>query len=166
MEQLGKLKPKLLKFIITFCGVGLLSKKMPGTVGSLFATMVILILPKSFVLTFIIAVCLFFLGWWCCELYIPEFETNKDPSYVVIDEACGLFIGVTIIYLFELNTLSSILLNFVLFRVFDILKPFPIKSIEKYCKNHNTTVSFGIMIDDVVAAIIATFIQIILALAM
>ena len=161
MAQSGKLKRNILLSVVTFFGTGLISKKMPGTVGSLFATITVLILPKSCVYTFILAVILFCLGWFCCELYIPKFETNRDPAYIVIDEACGIFVGASIIYLFELHAFFSIIVNFVLFRIFDILKPSPIKFLEEYCKNRKTIVSLGVMIDDIVAAIFASFAQIV-----
>ena len=135
MAQSGKLKRNILLSVVTFFGTGLISKKMPGI--------------------------LFCLGWFCCELYIPKFETNRDPAYIVIDEACGIFVGASIIYLFELHAFFSIFVNFVLFRIFDILKPSPIKFLEEYCKNRKTIVSLGVMIDDIVAAIFASFTQIV-----
>lgn len=72
-----------------------------------------------------------------------EKQTNKkDPSYVVIDEFAGYL---TSVFLIPLN-IQNLLLAFLFFRFFDILKPPPIKQIEKKVKG-----GLGIMIDDIIA---------------
>ena len=83
-----------------------------------------------------------------------KFSENKDPKEVVIDE----FIGQSIpIYLYEIshgtvkNTQEAFLFYlyiFILFRFFDIKKPFPINFFDKKFKN-----SFGVIIDDVIAGL-------------
>ena len=70
---------------------------------------------------------------------------KKDPRTIVIDEALG-----QLLVLFRLNpTWFPLLIGFGLFRFFDIIKPFPIKKAEKFPKG------WGIMIDDILAAIYA-----------
>ena len=85
--------------------------------------------------------------------YIKENE-NKDPKEVVIDEVIGQSIP---IYLYEIahglekNSQEAILFYiyiFVLFRFFDIKKPFPVNFFDKNYKN-----SFGVIIDDVIAGL-------------
>jgi phosphatidylglycerophosphatase A len=136
---------------------------MPGTIGSFLATLIILILPISSLLLFFISGILFIIGVVICDIYITKyrFDTDKDPSYVVIDEACGVFLGCSVIYYFGLNSIIAVFVNFLLFRFFDILKPFPIKNIEKFLKNNDKTVGIGIMIDDVLAAVFAATFQVI-----
>ena len=82
-----------------------------------------------------------------------EFE-NKDPKQIVIDEVLGQAIPIIFIVYLSLNNLISIdveiyyLLSFILFRFFDILKPFPVNYFDKNHKNF-----FGIIMDDIVAGI-------------
>lgn len=160
MERLGKLKHNLLLLIITFFGSGLISKKIPGTIGSLLATIILFFIPKSPSIVLIFAIASFIIGWICCELYIPKYETNKDPGYIVVDEACGIFLGAAIIYSFNFITPVAIILNFLFFRVFDIWKPFPIRNIEKTLSSYDKTVSLGIMLDDILAAIFGSTVQV------
>ena len=133
---------------------------MPGTIGSLLATLILSVLPKSVSLSLTFAIITFLLGWICCELFIPKYETDKDPGYVVIDEACGIFLGGTIIYQLGLTSISAIICNFLLFRLFDIWKPFPIRNIERLLKAHDKTVSLGIMLDDILAVLLGTIVQV------
>ena len=160
MEQLGKQKRNLLLFVVSFFGSGLISNKMPGTIGSVFATLILLVLPKTTYLTLILSVATFFIGWLFCELYIPKYETNRDPGYIVIDEACGIFLGASLIYAFGLTSIFAIIGNLFLFRFFDIWKPFPIRNIEKYLAKNSKTIALGIMLDDMIAAFFGTAIQI------
>ncbi len=70
---------------------------------------------------------------------------KKDPRKIVIDEACG-----QLLVLFRMSEAwFPVLASFVLFRVFDIVKPYPIKKVEAL------PTGWGIMLDDVVAAIYA-----------
>lgn len=162
MEQFGKrfLKNVLL-FVVSFGGSGLISKKMPGTIGSLFATFIsaFFIYSNPFGLLFVLSL---LLGIFCSNKFIivEKFDENRDPSYIVIDEACGIFLGAWILKSFGYLNISQLFLNFALFRIFDILKPFPISQIERYLKKSENTAAFGIMFDDILAAIFATTIQI------
>lgn len=162
MAQSGSLKSRILLFVISFFGAGLISQKMPGTIGSLIAMLLLLAMPKSSTLALICFFISFFLGWICCSFYIPKYETDKDPPYVVIDEVCGIFLSGAIIYYCGYTTSLDILLAFALFRLFDILKPYPIHNIETWLKMRRSTVSLGIMLDDVIASIFASSTQIIL----
>ena len=87
---------------------------------------------------------LFFVGWWT----VAQFEKitgTHDASEVVIDETVGVFITLSVVPL----ELSYYVLGFVVFRIFDILKPYPIKAID------NLKTPFSVMFDDVVAGILA-----------
>ena len=129
--------------------------KIPGTFGSL-ATVIILyiffhILNLSSNLVLIFLVVVFILSFPAVAHHIKDNE-NKDPKEVIIDE----FIGQSIpIYLYEIShgtekspneALIFYGICFVLFRFFDIAKPFPVSFFDKNFKN-----SFGVIMDDVIA---------------
>ena len=139
---------------VTMFGLGQVPK-IPGTLGSL-ATVIILYLffhvfnlSSSLVLTFLIVI--FILSFSAVANHIKDNE-NKDPKEVIIDE----FIGQSIpIYLYEISHGTDKLpsealifygICFVLFRFFDIAKPFPVNFFDKNFKN-----SFGVIMDDVIA---------------
>ena len=139
---------------VTMFGLGKVSK-IPGTFGSL-ATVIILYvffhtfnLSSNSILLFLIFV--FILSFLAVAHHIKDNE-NKDPKEVIIDE----FIGQSIpIYLYEIShgtekspneALIFYGICFVLFRFFDITKPFPVSFFDKNFKN-----SFGVIMDDVIA---------------
>jgi len=116
----------------------------PGTAGSLLAAVVIfLIAPMANWLLFLILLVLFFLGVYSSGQL--EKELGEDPSLVVIDEIVGMGISL----LFAPADWRWFLLAFIFFRAFDILKPPPIKYLEKI------NGGWGIMLDDVMAGIYA-----------
>jgi len=139
---------------VTMFGLGKLPK-IPGTFGSL-ATIFILYalfhkLNLSSNLILVVLIIIFIYSFLAVESHIKDNE-NKDPKEVIIDE----FIGQSIpIYLYEIShgTVKSAdeaiifySLCFVLFRFFDIVKPFPVNFFDKNFKN-----SFGVIMDDVCA---------------
>ncbi|MDA9678307.1 phosphatidylglycerophosphatase A [Candidatus Pelagibacter sp.] len=130
-------------------------KKIPGTLGSI-ATVIILyiffhILNLSSNMILIALIVIFIYSFIAVATHIKDNE-NKDPQEVIIDE----FIGQSIpIYLYEIShgveksTDEAIIyysICFVLFRFFDIAKPFPVSFFDKNFKN-----SFGVIMDDVCA---------------
>ena len=139
---------------VTMFGLGKLPK-IPGTFGSL-ATIIILyflfhILNLSSNLILIGFLIIFIFSFIAVATHIKDNE-NKDPKEVIIDE----FIGQSIpIYLYEIShgtekspneALIFYGICFVLFRFFDIAKPFPVSFFDKNFKN-----SFGVIMDDVIA---------------
>ena len=139
---------------VTMFGLGKIPK-IPGTFGSL-ATIIILYiffhifdLSAHIVLIFLIIVFVF--SFSAVATHIKDNE-NKDPKEVIIDE----FIGQSIpIYLYEIShgtekssdeAIIFYVICFVLFRFFDIAKPFPVSFFDKNFKN-----SFGVIMDDVCA---------------
>ena len=141
---------------VTFFGIGTI-RFAPGTITSLITTVLlfslfhIINLSNNVILLFLILVFLY--SFYAVADYIKENE-NKDPREVVIDEVIGQSIP---IYLFEIahgsekNFQEAILFYiyiFVLFRFFDIKKPFPVNIFDKNYKN-----SFGVIIDDVIAGL-------------
>ena len=141
---------------VTMFGLGNIPK-IPGTFGSL-ATVVILYfffhkLNLSSNLILIGLIIAFIISFPAVALHIKENE-NKDPKEIIIDE----FIGQSIpIYLYEIShrvekssneALLFYSVCFLLFRFFDILKPFPVSYFDKKHKN-----SFGVVMDDVCAGL-------------
>ena len=139
---------------VTMFGLGKI-KIVPGTFGSL-ATIIILfiffhLIKISTHIILLGLIIIFVYSFLAIASYIKETE-NKDPKEVIIDE----FIGQSIpIYLYEIShgiqktSEEAILfygICFVLFRFFDILKPFPVNFFDKNYKN-----SFGVIMDDVCA---------------
>ena len=142
------------KLFVTMFGLGK-SPKIPGTFGSL-ATIIILYilfhilnLSSNLILTGLIII--FIYSFFAVASYIEDIQ-NKDPKEVIIDE----FIGQSIpIYLYEISHGTEKSANeaiifysicFILFRFFDIVKPFPVNYFDKNFKN-----SFGVIMDDVCA---------------
>ena len=141
---------------VSLFGIGKI-KKIPGSFASLATTLFLFFLfhilnvSPNIVLFAIIIV--FLISFYAVNVFIKDL-TNKDPKEIVIDE----FIGQSIpICLYEVahnipkdngDTLKFYLIMFVLFRVFDIAKPFPVSYYDKNFKN-----SFGVIMDDVCAGL-------------
>jgi phosphatidylglycerophosphatase A len=138
----------------------MLSKRMPGTIGSMAGTAIALMLPISEQLMVILAAATFVLGTLSCSAYLKQHGDDRDPGYIVIDEVCGIFAGCSIIYHYGLTSVLAVVCNFALFRLFDITKPPPIRNIEASLKNSDKAAGFGIMLDDVMAAILASATQV------
>ena len=141
---------------VTLFGIGKI-KKIPGSVASLFATLFLFylfhVLKVSPNVVLFLIVVVFFISLYAINIYIKNLS-HKDPKEVVIDE----FIGQSIpICLYELahnlpketdQILKFYFIMFVLFRIFDITKPFPVSYYDKNFKN-----SFGVIMDDVCAGL-------------
>ena len=141
---------------VTMLGIGKI-KIIPGTFGSL-ATVIILyilfhLLDISSNLILLGLVIVFIYSFYAVRNYILNIE-DKDPREIVIDE----FIGQSIpIYLYEVShgtekspdeAIIFYLICFMLFRFFDIRKPFPVSYFDRNFKN-----SFGVIMDDVCAGL-------------
>ena len=150
--------------LVTMFGLGKI-KYMPGTFGSL-ATVIILyylfhtlnISPNIILFGLII---IFIYSFYAVSSYIENSE-NKDPGEIIIDEFLGQSIP---IYLYEISHRTTkdgveaivyYALFFILFRYFDIKKPFPVSYFDKKFKN-----CFGVILDDVVAGLYVVLILII-----
>lgn len=136
------------KAIIFFATGGLIgfSPVAPGTFGSLAALplcLLISLLSGTSALIFVLALVL--LSTWIAHA-AEKIEAQKDPKQVVIDEICGMTVA-----LFALPfTPVYVIGGFALFRVFDILKPFPIRWADKKVPG-----GLGIILDDIIAGVFA-----------
>jgi phosphatidylglycerophosphatase A len=139
--------------IATLCGIGY-ARYAPGTVASTVA------LPFAYLIAFtggrfallVLAIAVLAIGAWASELYAAQTKTF-DPCESVVDELAGQWIACA----FAPVSLAGYAIAFVLFRVFDIWKPWPIRHAERL---HG---GLGIMADDVVAALMAGVILAVLA---
>jgi len=142
----GKGEGKIIRFLILFAtgfGVGY-SPIAPGTIGTFLAIPIYLYLSEiPFPLYELTLLTLFFLSSWISGHAERYFGTKDDPR-IVIDEVMGFFITM----LWVPKKTPFILIGFLLFRFFDILKPFPIRRLEKKWKG-----GFGIVLDDVMAGV-------------
>lgn len=115
----------------------------PGTAGSLLALLIFWFLPASSALWIALILLFFMLGVWSGSEI--EKEQGHDPQIVVIDEVVGQWIAL----LFIPHQPGWYMAAFLLFRLFDIRKPWPIFQLQKLPGG------WGIMIDDVLAGIYA-----------
>lgn len=116
----------------------------PGTVGSIFGLVLFALIPGFRGMTFvIIAIGIFFLG----VIVAGEVEKSEgsDPSIINIDEIVGMWIS--IIFLPEDCSWIWLIGAFLIFRLFDILKPFPINISQRLSGG------WGVMVDDILAGI-------------
>jgi len=123
--------------------------KAPGTWGSLAALPVGWLLAASGGVAglFAASVILLLLGCAVCAVVLPSLNDN-DPGWIVIDEWVGQWLALALIILFFGLSTLNLALAFVAFRLFDILKPFPIRNIE-----HLGPAWWSIMADDVAAGL-------------
>jgi|TARA_B100001093_G_scaffold259736_1_gene248290 phosphatidylglycerophosphatase A len=153
-----------LKNPLSWISLGLgsgLSPIAPGTVGSLFALLIYYFFIESLLVSWIYSASflLFILFSFFVGLYIypRTVEAENDPGSFVWDEFVGMWIAC--IPLPFLNTgIVWLFLAFLIFRVFDIWKPFGIKLLDK---KHG---AFYVMIDDVLAGFFAAIALIFLSL--
>ena len=148
-----------LYFVATLGGIGLI-RFAPGTFGSIFAWF-LFIYYSHFLNMIFPTIFVFFFAIFVCEQVSKDLE-QKDDKSIVIDELVGMWVALLpAVYFadtqFERTTIA--ILAFILFRAFDILKPFPISYFDQRFKN-----GFGIVIDDVIAGIITILILIPLSL--
>tara|TARA_B100002051_G_C16480498_1_gene507816 strand:- start:272 stop:763 length:492 start_codon:yes stop_codon:yes gene_type:complete len=147
---------RIIFLFVTLFGIGKL-KKIPGSYASLITTIFLFILFHIFNMSpnmiLIALILIFVISLYAVNIFIKDLD-NKDPKEVVIDE----FIGQSIpICLYEIahegekeigQVLTFYFIMFVLFRLFDIAKPYPVNYYDKNFKN-----SFGVIMDDVCAGL-------------
>jgi|TARA_B110000881_G_C18249178_1_gene352401 phosphatidylglycerophosphatase A len=145
---------KLNILLLTMIGVGN-SKFAPGTMAS-FITCLIYIIFFICEINIIYLIFLVTLLLIYCSYSIDYFKRSfleVDAKEIVIDEFIGQSIPLLTIYSFiPSNNLKDFMLytffSFILFRIFDIAKPFPINFIDKQMKN-----GFGVILDDLIAGL-------------
>jgi phosphatidylglycerophosphatase A len=124
-----------------------LAAKMPGTFGTLAALPLVVLLSHyaSFSVYLAVTILVSIVGIWICGKTADDMGVHDDSS-IVWDEVAGMLITMLAVPL----SWQTLLVGFVLFRFFDILKPWPISYLDKHVHG-----GFGIMIDDVLAGVFA-----------
>ena len=142
--------------LVTMFGLGKI-KFMPGTLGSLATTVFLFYLFHSLNISsniILISLIIIFIYSFYAVSTHTESSKNKDPGEIIIDEFLGQSIP---IYLYEIShgttkesdqAIVYYALFFILFRYFDIMKPFPVNFFDKNFKN-----SFGVIMDDICAGL-------------
>ena len=148
----------------TLFGIGLLPIA-PGTWGSLLGLIMFLYagvyLSISQELFYFLLLCIISLSLIVCYFATKDLDKNEnDQKSIVIDELAGVWLAFTpvagIIMMKEFLIYSF--LAFILFRIFDIWKPYPINIVDREIKNY-----FGVVLDDLIAGIYAAIIVILIS---
>ena len=155
--------------ILTMFGIGYF-RYLPGTAASFITCIIYYILwiaefslhnNKIYLVCFLIIILIYSIT---IIDKLSHFFKKKDPKEIVVDEFVGQCIPL-VAYLFipeefanlenqtNIAVIIYILLSFILFRFFDISKPFPINIVDKKMKN-----GFGVMLDDIIAGIYSTIV--------
>ncbi|MFW0776875.1 MAG: phosphatidylglycerophosphatase A [Rickettsiales bacterium] len=150
-------KKTLWWWVATWFGSGL-SPIVSGTVGSLAA------LPFAYVIhmhfggigLWCAAFIIFFVGVWASNQYMQNVQGKHDPGEIVVDEVAGQWLLLSVMPM----TWQGYLLGFILFRAFDIVKPWPVSWADKKVDG-----GIGVMLDDMMAAMypIALYLLVIIA---
>ncbi len=141
-----------IQFLALGFGSGLLPKA-PGTYGTIAAIPLFLLMSLLSVEIYIFAVLFMSLiGIYICGQAADAAGVHDHPA-IVWDEIVGYLITMAFIPV----TWQTIIVGFILFRIFDIFKPWPISWLDKHCHG-----GFGIMIDDVLAGLFALMIMLLI----
>lgn len=143
---------KFHKFIATVGGIGYIGKG-GGTVAALVCCLVWFIIPANVHIGLwqvIITILVCIIGIWSSN--IVDAIWGKDSNKVVIDEVAGMMITLALIPV----SLATVVAGLILFRFFDIVKPFLIRRLEQLPKG------WGVMADDILAGIYAHLVLLIL----
>lgn len=136
---------------IATCGVGYLPL-MPGTFGSLLAVGIFLLVAKIATGSLLVALVLILIlastvvGIWA-GTRTEELLERKDPGRIVIDEVAGQFIALFPITLLTRWSIWVVIISLILFRFFDIVKPYPANRLQELKGGA------GVMFDDLVAGV-------------
>ena len=146
-------------FIATLGGIGLFPLA-PGTVGSIFGWIIFIVLSHYIEMIFATVLIIFL------SIYVSNLATkdlvNKDHKSIVIDEMAGIWLAmIPVIYIASSQYERTLYAVFTLifFRLFDILKPYPISYVDKNFKG-----GFGIVLDDLIAGVFAGILATVLTL--
>ncbi len=142
------------------------SKYAPGTVASFITSLIFIFFYNYQINIFFLILCtslIFIYSVYIIDIYKSFFD-EIDSKEIVIDEFVGQSIPILTIYgLLQKNDIDNFLLytllSFFLFRLFDILKPYPINKIDEKMKN-----GFGVMLDDVMAGVFSSIVILIIIL--
>jgi phosphatidylglycerophosphatase A len=115
-----------------------------GTVGSFVTVVAVWLLPLTPLRIAVALVVVILVGIWA-GARVERVLGKKDPGVIVIDEVAGMLLSVILLP----RTLSVLITAFLLFRLFDIWKPFPAR------ESQALTGGMGVMVDDLIAGVYA-----------
>ncbi|HSB42402.1 MAG TPA: phosphatidylglycerophosphatase A [Methylomirabilota bacterium] len=116
----------------------------PGTVGSLVTVVAVWLLPLTPARIGVALVVVVLVGMWAGSR-VERVLGRKDPGIIVIDEVAGMLLSVILLP----RTIAVLVTAFLLFRLFDVWKPFPAR------ESQALTGGMGVMVDDLIAGIYA-----------
>lgn len=131
-------------FVATGFGVGLVSY-FPGTIASIVAIFIWHYIYICFQYHWSIVFIFFLLAVYFCHKTAQDLQYHDHPC-IVLDEFIGMWIILSFYH--HVNSYYDIIAEFIVFRVFDVWKPYPIRIIHKNILN-----GFGIILDDIVAGV-------------
>lgn len=143
-----KISERMVIFLATGFFIGTLPFA-PGTFGSLLGLPIVFLLSRLNLLLSVSVILLFIVFAIGIASAAEKILNQKDPAKIVIDEIAGLMVTFTGM---PFNSKTAIA-GFIIFRVFDILKPFPIRTVESKIRGGS-----GVVLDDVLAGIYANLI--------
>ena len=143
---------KLANFFVSLSFAGYIKLIPPGTFASFLSIVVLFPIVEYEIISLEIFVAVFIIIFLLSLFFINKFSSHTlshDSKIIVIDE----FLGIYLILIFYnqikiINPYVTIVLIFILFRFFDILKIFPANIVDKKLKS-----SFGVILDDLIAGI-------------
>ena len=138
---------KLPLLVATMAGIGRL-KPAPGTWGSLVVLPAALLGPIPALL---LALLVTLIGFYAVRDVLRD-APDQDPGWIVVDEAAGMLIALAGLTVGA--SIWGVLIAFALFRVFDILKPWPVSWADQQKG------AFGVMLDDIVAGALVALVLI------
>jgi phosphatidylglycerophosphatase A len=134
---------RVIIFLATGCYTGYFPM-VPGTTGTLVAIPIYFLLTRLPALYYLAIL----LGSICIAIWASDgaevLLQSKDCRHIVIDEMVGFMVAMFMVP----PTLRNVLLGFFLFRAFDIVKPFPIRTLEERVRG-----GYGVVLDDIIAGI-------------
>ncbi len=116
----------------------------PGTVGSLLTVAAVWLIPFTPLRLAYTLIVVTVLGTWAAHR-VERAMGKKDPGLIVIDEVAGMLLSVLLLP----RTIPVLLAAFLLFRLFDIWKPFPAR------ESQVLSGGLGVMVDDLIAGVYA-----------
>ena len=148
---------KLAKFFVSLSFAGYIKIIPPGTFASLLSIIILFPIVEFKIISSTMFVVIFIFIFLLSLYFIGIFSSNTqshDSKIIVIDE----FLGIYLILIFYdqikiINPYVTMVLIFILFRFFDILKIFPANIVDKKLKS-----SFGVILDDLIAGIYTTIV--------
>ena len=133
----------------------------PGTFGSIFAWILFIVVSHFLDSTNMVVLCVFIIviSIWVCEKASNDL-IERDHKSIVIDELAGMWLCLLPVLFLASSQQERIIyavVALIFFRIFDILKPYPISYLDEKFKN-----GFGIVLDDLVAGIFAIIVTIVI----